>query len=99
MGTQEDDLRQEVAALRREIERLNESRFIRIRNSMPKFIGFQFIKGLAVGFGTVVGASVLVSIVVYALSRIDFVPIIGKWAAEVSQEIKLHEGEGRDRSE
>lgn len=82
-----DNLKDEIAALRKEIERLNNHRFIRIQNSVPRLIGFQFLRGLALGLGTVVGASVLVSIVGYFLAQIDFLPIVGDWAASIAEQI------------
>src|SRR6056297_2517190 len=80
MDAADNDLKHEIAALRKELEQLNNHRFIRIQNSVPRLIGFQFLRGLALGLGTVVGASVLVSIVGYFLAQIDFLPIIGDWA-------------------
>lgn len=83
----DDDLREEIAGLRGELERLNSHRFVRIHNSMPRLLAFQFLRGLALGLGTVVGASVLVSVLAFALSQIDFLPIIGEWAAEIARQI------------
>ena len=51
-------------------------------------LGFQFIRGLAFGLGSVLGATVLVSILVYFLAQIDFIPIIGEWAQEILIAIK-----------
>jgi hypothetical protein len=50
-------------------------------------LAFQFVRGLALGLGTVVGASVLVSVLAFALAQIDFVPIVGEWAAIFAEEI------------
>lgn len=83
----DDELKDEIAALRGELERLNRHRFVRIHNSLPRLLAFQFVRGLALGLGTVVGASVLVSILAFALSQIDFLPIIGEWAAEIARQI------------
>ena len=85
MGT----LEEEVRSLRREVARFNNHKFIRIQNSVSRMVGFQFLRGLAFGLGTVIGASVLVSAVVYFLSRIDFIPIIGEWASEIARELNL----------
>jgi len=73
----------EMAELKAELKRLNKHRFIAIHNSIPRLVAFQFVRGLAFGLGTVVGATILVSIVGYLLSSVDFIPIIGEWAAEV----------------
>jgi hypothetical protein len=87
MAEPDEELKVELAALRREVARLNSHRFIRIQNSIPKMLLFQFGRGLALGLGTVIGASVLVSIVAYFLSQINFVPLIGEWAAEIAESI------------
>ncbi len=82
-----DDTVSELAALQREIASLNQHRFIRIHNSLPQLLGFNFIKGLAFGLGTVVGATILVSVLALFLTKIDFIPIIGEWAAEIADQM------------
>lgn len=82
------DLAPEIAALRREVETLNAQRFFVVNGSVWRMVGVQFLRGIAMGFGTVVGASVLVSIMAYSLSQIDFIPVIGDWAAQIAQEIQ-----------
>ncbi len=82
------DLRSDIAALRREIEKLNTHRFVRIHNSYWRMIAFQFIRGLAMGLGTVIGATILVSVIAYFLSQIELIPIIGDWAAEIAQAMR-----------
>ncbi len=62
---------------------MNSHRFIRMHNSLTKLIWFNFMRGLAFGLGSVIGATVLVSLLVYFLRNIDFIPIIGDWATEV----------------
>ena len=78
----------EIEALRLELKRLNDHRFIRIQNSVPKLLGLQFLRGLALGLGTVVGATILVTFLVHFLTNIDFIPIIGEWAAEIAAQMK-----------
>jgi len=83
-----EDLASELHALRRELRLLNSHRFVRIHNNMPRLLAFNFARGLAVGLGTVLGASVLLSVVVWSLSQIEFLPIIGEWAAEISEQMQ-----------
>lgn len=87
-----DDLVREIRALRMEVRRLNDHRFIKVQNSPPRMLGFMLLRGLALGLGTVVGASVLVSVVIFFLSKIDFIPIIGDWAADVAEQIATEAG-------
>ena len=74
---------EDLASLKAEVHKMNNHRFIRMHNSLTKLIWFNFMRGLAVGLGSVIGATVLVSLLVYLLRNIDFIPIIGDWATEV----------------
>jgi hypothetical protein len=78
-----DDWHNDLASLQSEVHKMNSHRFIRMHNSLPKLIWFNFMRGLAFGLGSVLGATVLVSVLVYFLSQINFIPIIGDWATEV----------------
>ena len=79
----DDALYEEMASLRREVSRLNRHRYIQAHNSIPRLIMFQLYRGLAFGLGTVLGATVILSVLVWSLSQIDFIPVIGDWAKEV----------------
>jgi len=82
------DLVKELHALRTEVARLNGQRFVRIQNSTWRMMNQSFLRGLAMGLGTVVGATVLVSFILYFLSQIDFIPIVGEWAKQIAAEIR-----------
>ncbi|PIE15936.1 MAG: hypothetical protein CSA68_04640 [Rhodobacterales bacterium] len=81
------DLHADLKALKEEVQRLNNHRFVRIHNSPWRLIRFQFVRGLAFGLGSVIGATFLVSALVYSLSNIDFIPIVGEWAREIASMI------------
>lgn len=85
------ELREEIALLREEVSRLNEHRFIRIQNSPLRLLALQFGRGLVFGLGTVIGASILVSVLVYFLSQIELLPIIGDWASEIISQIEAQQ--------
>ena len=87
-GAVETAALQELRALRKELETLNRHRFVRIHNSLIRLVAFNFMRGLAFGLGTVLGASVLLSIVVWSLSQIEFLPIIGEWATEIARQMQ-----------
>ncbi|WP_114286337.1 DUF5665 domain-containing protein [Candidatus Halocynthiibacter alkanivorans] len=82
----------ELTALRKEMARLNNHRFVRIHNSTARLMGYQFLRGLAFGLGSVVGATILVSTVAYLLAQVDFIPILGDWAKQIAAEIRLGNG-------
>ena len=83
-----EEATEELRALRHEIERFNDHRFVRIQNSWWRMMLNSFMRGLAVGLGTVLGASILVSMTVYFLSQIDFIPVIGDWAKQIAAELE-----------
>lgn len=82
------DMADEISALRREIERLNDNRFVRIQNSPWRLLGYRFMSGLFTGLGTVIGATLLVSMLVWWLQGINWIPVIGDWAAQIAARIE-----------
>lgn len=84
---EEDKLSAEISGLRDALVELNDHRFVRIHNSTKRLMWFQFLRGLSFGLGSVVGATILVSVLAYVLSNIDFIPIIGDWASEIARQI------------
>lgn len=89
MPDTDQNVAEEISALRNEVAVLNSHRFIRLHNSPLRLIGFQFVRGLAFGLGSVIGATILVSLLGLFFSRIDFLPIIGEWASEIARQIDV----------
>ena len=88
LAEREKALSFEVRALRAEVERMNNHRFIKLHHSLWKLGLFQLYRGLAFGLGSVLGASLLVSILLYVLASIDFIPVLGDWAQQIIDEMK-----------
>ena len=94
-NTSTTDQAEAMRALARELEHLNAHRFIRVHNSVWRLLGFQFARGLAFGLGSVLGASILVSLLAWWVSQFEFIPIIGEWASMLAREIDLPREVGR----
>ena len=77
----------ELQCLRKELETLNQHKFIKLQNSMPKMLWFQFLRGAAFGLGSVIGATLVVSFMISLLAQVEFIPIIGEWANELIAEM------------
>ena len=77
-----------IQKLDRTINSLKKHNFFRMYDSLWKLLVISLIKGLASGLGWVIGATLLVSIVTYMLSQIEFMPIIGEWVSKLIQEIE-----------
>ena len=69
------------------IETLNDHNLMRIYSSSRRIIWTNFLRGLAFGLGSVIGASILVYITVQILAQIEFIPILGDWALRLISEI------------
>ena len=78
----------DIARLADELHTLNRHRFVRVHNSLWRLVLFQFLRGLAFGLGSVVGATVLVSVLVWWLSQFEFLPIIGDWLGRLVDQIE-----------
>ena len=70
------------------IETLNDHNLMRIYSSSWRIIWTNFLRGLAFGLGSVIGASILVYITVQILAQIEFIPILGDWALRLISEIE-----------
>lgn len=87
MSEGEEALSTELRQLREEVEVINRHRLFTSQSTVARMLALSFGRGLAFGLGSVIGASFLVSAVVYSLSQVDFIPVIGEWAARIANEI------------
>ena len=55
----------------------------RVNRPIGKILLNNFLGGIAWSLGTLIGASVVIGIVGYLIAQVDFVPIIGKWVADI----------------
>ena len=78
----------EIVKIKEELERLNSHKLITAYDSIVKLLFFQFMKGAAFGLGTLFGASIIISALIFLLSQIEFIPIIGDWIKEILVELK-----------
>jgi hypothetical protein len=61
-------------------------KYNKIYRSRGRMILDNFLGGIAWSLGTFFGAAVVVGIIVFILSRIDLVPIIGSWIAQIIED-------------
>ena len=87
MSESDDALSTELRQLREEVAVINQHRLFTSQSTVGRMLALSFGRGLAFGLGSVIGASFLVSAVVYSLSQVDFIPVIGEWAARIADEI------------
>jgi hypothetical protein len=85
-----DSLHRDLGRLADEVGAFNRHRLVRVHNNVWRLMWWQFLRGLAFGLGTVVGATALVSVVALVLGQIEFVPIIGEIARAIIEEINVN---------
>ena len=78
--------------LEKSLNNLLKHNFFKIYNSFWKLLFISLLRGLASGLGWVLGATILVSLLTYTLSQIEFIPILGDLVSRLIEEI-----EGFDR--
>ena len=78
----------EIKKLIEAIKSLNNNNLFKIYNSTKKILFVSFLKGLASGLGWIIGATILVSILTFSLSQIQFIPILGEWVSKLITEIR-----------
>lgn len=77
-----------IENLTSEVRRLNNHRFIRVQNSWWRLVWFQLMRGLAFGLGTVLGATVLVSLIAWWASQFSFIPVLGEWLTQIVEQME-----------
>ncbi len=85
----EKELAKELKDLAKEIKKIKSLDYLKVFNNPFKFMWFAFLKGLMVGFGSVLGASVLVGGFIFLLAQVSFVPILGDFIEEIIAQIQL----------
>lgn len=86
-STDESALLDELRAVRAEVERLNQQKLFQNERSLKRVMLWGLVRGLSFGLGSALGATILISTLVWILSSIDFIPVIGDWAQQIIDEI------------
>lgn len=61
---------------------------INVTHGWWRYIGISFLRGLFMGLGSVVGATILVAISIWLLNAFDWLPVIGEWLDVFSSELE-----------
>ncbi len=80
-----------LADLLIEVKRLNRHSYLVNNATILRMIFYQVLRGLAFGLGSVMGATILVSAVAYFLSGMNFIPVLGDWAAQIADQIQSNQ--------
>ena len=81
-------LENSLVKLDKSIKELNDHYFFKMHSSFWKVLSISLFRGLFSGLGWVLGATILVSLLTYTLSQIEFIPILGEWVSRLINEIE-----------
>ena len=65
------------------LERARNLRYLQMAERPGRFLAYNFLGGIARGVGFAFGATVVGALILYLLGRLQLVPWIGKWVAEI----------------
>lgn len=71
-----------------QLEQLNNHKLVQAYNSIPRLLWFHLLKGIAFSLGSILGATVVLSSIVYILSQMEFIPVVGDWVSEIIKVVK-----------
>ena len=78
-----------LGEINRAIKELKNHNFFKMYDSYSKLFLLHFVKGTAFGLGSIIGAGIVIYFLAQLFSQIELIPIIGDWATEILNEIKL----------
>lgn len=76
-------LTKEVHWLRDLLEKLRLQQYVRALLSLRRIAWVSFFSGILSGLGTAIGATVVLALLLYILSRLEVVPHIGRFISEI----------------
>ena len=77
-----------IKNLEKSLNKILKHNFFKIYSSFWKLLLISLLRGLASGLGWVLGATILVSLLTYTLSQIEFIPILGDLVSRLIAEIE-----------
>ena len=65
--------------------------YTKIHLATKRLMFNNFMGGLAWGFGTVLGATIVVALVLFILNQLDTVPFIGDFINNINEQIQINQ--------
>lgn len=87
--TTHTELAKKIQKLNTTIERIEKLQPFSIMRNRKNFLWYSFLHGIMVGFGSVLGASLLIAFFIFLLKQIQFAPIIGSFVQSILENINV----------
>lgn len=79
----EKSLTEAINDLTKLVDGLRLKKYLHIVDNPKKFLFYNFISGIASGLGTALGATIIFGLLIWILSKLQLVPIVGNWIVTV----------------
>ena len=63
---------------------------LRMQRSVIAMLWFNLLRGLAFGFGSVFGATILAYVTVQIFAQVDSIPILGDWSTQLIEHTEMN---------
>jgi len=83
-------LTQALTELTRVIERMRRPRYFEMVERPSRFLFYNFLGGVLRGVGGAVGATLVMAMLFYLLGQLQWVPVIGRWIAEILKIVEAY---------
>lgn len=88
LAKNEELLAKKMQKLNTTIERIEKLQPFEIMRNRKNFLWYSFLHGMMVGFGSVLGASLLIAFFIFLLKQIQFAPLIGSFVQSILEHMK-----------
>ncbi|MCK9186839.1 DUF5665 domain-containing protein [Candidatus Gracilibacteria bacterium] len=92
----EKELVKAVKEMSKQVETLRDMELLQVLKRPWKLLWYSFLKGLMIGFGSVLGASVLITIFVYLVAQLSTVPFVGNYIDKIFSSTEISQQEAKD---
>lgn len=62
---------------------MNSEKYRKVERPLGKMVLYNFLGGIAWGLGVLIGTSIIFALIAFFVTKIDFIPIIGQFLADV----------------
>ena len=76
--------------LTKALREILDHKLLRDYSSTWRMLWLNFLRGLAFGLGSVIGATILVYLTIQILAQLEFIPILGDWAVQLIDQIETN---------
>ena len=89
---EEKSLTESILALTKLVRKLRSERYLQIVDNPKKFLFYNFLLGVHRGIGFAFGASVIFAFIIWVLSQLSIVPVLGDWIVNLLDYVQRTKG-------